>query len=279
MKINSWFKKLLKIKKKKTVSVIFLHGVIGSSGRFGGDSFLNLKSLKCNIDKAFENKSNVAVALAINSPGGSPVQSELIYEYIKLKSSEAKVPVLSFVEDVAASGGYWLACTGKEIYASKNSIIGSIGVITAGFGFVEIIKKLGIERRVITQGMNKSVYDPFKPVQSKDIKIIENIQQDIHHAFIDIVKKSRGNKIDQNNKILFTGEFWSGVKAKELGLIDGIGDLDNVLKEKFGNTIKINCITTQKPLIKRLLSAKSKNIVTEALAEIKEDFYWNRFGL
>ena len=160
--------------KLPTIAVINLYGVI-SSGKSFNKSTLSLDSIKSNIDKAFELPQLKAVALAINSPGGSPVQTELIYKYIRRLATEKKISIYSFAEDVAASGGYWLACVGDEIYASSSSIIGSIGVISSGFGFVDVIKKIGIERRIYTQGENKSVLDPFKPEKQSDIKIIHGI--------------------------------------------------------------------------------------------------------
>lgn len=274
------WKKLFSSKKKKTVSVIYLHGVIGMAGRYGGRDSLSLKSLKHNIDRAFDNKNNVAIALSINSPGGSPVQSELISNYILYKAQKAKLPVLTFIEDVAASGGYWLACTGKKIYASESSIVGSIGVITSGFGFVNFLKKIGVERRIITQGENKSIYDPFLPVKSKDVELIEETQKIIHDVFKNHVKKHRDKKIDYQNKRIFSGEFWTGSMAKEFGLVDEINDMYTVLEREYGKDIKICCISTPKNLLKKLFGINAgHHMVGQFFARIKEESFWERYGL
>lgn len=276
-KIKNFMQKKMR---KKTVSVIYLHGVIGAVSRYSGQGSLDLKSIKSNIDRAFDNKNNIAVALSINSPGGSPVQSELIQKYISLKAKKSNIPVLAFVEDIAASGGYWLACSGEKIYASENSIIGSIGVISAGFGFVDAIKKLGIERRIITQGENKSIYDPFMPTRQKDVKIIESLQEDIHQSFKELVKKSRGKKINADNKFLFSGEFWTGKKALDLGLIDEINDMYTVLERDFGKEIKIQCISAPKSFLKKLFGLSSANdIAANFMNKVKQDSFWERYGL
>lgn len=236
---------------KSVVAVLRLSGVIGkvSNVRTG----LNIETLNELIEKAFEIKKLVAVCLNINSPGGSPVQSELITKRIISLSKEKKIPVYSFIEDVAASGGYWLACAGKEIYASKSSIIGSIGVISTGFGFHEAIVKLGIERRVYTEGKNKSILDPFQPAQVTDIKIIKQLQKEIHEHFIDHVKTSRIGKLTQDDDILFNGEFWSGRSAVDFGLIDGIEDMYSFIKQKFGDDIKFEYISTKQSWLKKKL--------------------------
>lgn len=274
------WRKLFPLKKKKTVSVIYLHGVIGMAGRYGGKDSLSIKLLKDNIDRAFDNKNNVAIALSINSPGGSPVQSELISKYILHKAKHTKLPILAFVEDVAASGGYWLACAGDKIYASESSIVGSIGVITSGFGFVDLLKKIGVERRVITQGENKSIYDPFLPVKNKDVELIEGTQKVIHEAFKNHVKKHRGKKIDYTNKQIFSGEFWTGSKAKELGLIDEINDMYTVLEREYGKNIKICCISTPKSFLKKLFGLGAQgNMVEQCFTKVKEESFWERYGL
>jgi signal peptide peptidase SppA len=280
--IKTFFKTIKKLfsKRGSSVAVIYLSGVIGSSKGFSKVG-LNLDGIKSSIDKAFELPQLKAVALSINSPGGSPVQSELIYNYIRNLADEKKIKVFSFAEDVAASGGYWLACAGDEIYASANSIIGSIGVISYGFGFVDAIKKLGIERRVYTQGKNKSVLDPFKPEKPEDLKIVHNIQRDIHDSFKALILSRRKNKLNASEEILFNGEFWSGKKALELGLIDNIGDLYSVIKEKFGKKCKIVKIGGEQSWLRKRLgfSVNSDEIIDNTITKIEEKIALSKFGL
>lgn len=172
--------------------------------------------------------------MVINSPGGSPVQSELIYKSIRRIAAKKSLPIFAFCEDVAASGGYFLAIAADEIYASENSIIGSIGVISSGFGFVKAIEKLGIQRRIYTSGKNKSLLDPFSPEKKDDIEIVKNLQKSIHQSFINYVKISRSNKLKETDEKLFNGEFWCGSEALEYGLIDGIADINTKFDELFG---------------------------------------------
>jgi len=234
---------------KPVIAILRLCGVIGKTGSF--KSGLTIESLNELIEKAFEIKKLLAVCLIINSPGGSPVQSELIAARIRSLAQEKKVKVYSFVEDVAASGGYWLACAGEQIYACSSSIIGSIGVVSSGFGFHEAINKLGIERRVYSQGKNKSVLDPFKPEQESDIEIVKNIQKQIHDHFIDYVKERRAGKLTQTDDILFNGEFWTAQSALDYGLIDGVDNIYNVIKKKFGKDVKIEYIANKQSWFKK----------------------------
>ena len=215
-------------KKKKIIPHIRLSGIIGSVGRF--KQGINFSGQQEIIDKAFSFKNAQVIAVSINSPGGSPVQSHLIYSYIKKLSKKNKKKVLVFAEDVAASGGYLIACAGDEIYANSSSIVGSIGVISASFGFQNAIKKIGIERRVYTAGKNKSTLDPFKEENEDDIQRLKKIQLELHSDFINVVKTSRGSKlIDTEKNNTFTGEFWSGSSSLKLGLIDGIGNAEQIL--------------------------------------------------
>jgi len=215
-------------KKKKIVAHIKLNGVIGNAGKFKqGIDFAGQEEI---IEKAFTLKKAIIVAITINSPGGSPVQSHLIYKFIRAQAKKNKKKVMVFAEDVAASGGYLIACAGDEIYANSSSIIGSIGVIYSSFGFTELIKKIGVERRVHTAGKNKSSLDPFQEEKSEDIERLKNIQLDLHKDFIKVVEESRGEKLKTDGIELFSGEFWAGSKAKELGLIDGLGNANEILK-------------------------------------------------
>ena len=219
--------------KKPTVALLKLYGIISSEGRLGGRGSLNLNDLSDSISKAFTHKSVKAVALLVNSPGGSPVQSALISNRIRELAAEKDMPVYCFIEDLAASGGYWLSCSADEIYAMESSIVGSIGVISSGFGAVEAIKKIGIERRVYSEGKNKGLLDPFLPEKKQDIIQIKKIQKDLHGQFIKWIKLRRGKRLKGSDTVLFNAGIWSGIKSKELGLIDGIGDYYSIMKSVF----------------------------------------------
>ena len=263
-------------KKKKIIPHIKLSGVIGNVGKFKqGIDFSGQEEL---ISKAFALKKAPCVAITINSPGGSPVQSHLIYNLIRQQAKKNKKKVIVFAEDVAASGGYLIACAGDEIYANSSSIIGSIGVIYSSFGFTELIKKIGVERRVHTAGKNKSTLDPFLDEKKEDIERLKNIQLDLHKDFIDVVEKSRGPKLKKSDIELFTGEFWSGRRAKDLGLIDDVGDANQILREKFGQDIVIKKFEKSKGWLSKKLS--SSNDQVDQLANIlDEKSVWQRYGL
>ena len=229
------------------------------------------------LKKAFSVKKISHVAISINSPGGSPVQSEFLADRIINLSKEKNIPVITFVEDVAASGGYWLACAADEIFASKASIIGSIGVISAGFGFDKALNKIGVDRRIYTAGKNKSLLDPFSPENKDDVKRLKNLQTKLHDHFISFIKLRRGKKIDLKNKDLFTGMFWSGQEALELGLIDGIGQVNSILKDRFGNNVKIKEFQNKKRFfdLGNLIS-----ITFEVISnKIEEKLIFKKFGL
>ena len=261
------------------VSVLRLSGVIASGGSPLRKN-LNYVSLEPVIKKAFLDKKQSAVILCINSPGGSPVQSALIGKRIRQLADKNKMPIIAFCEDVAASGGYWLASCADEIYADESSIIGSIGVISAGFGFTEAISKLGIERRVYTSGESKSVLDPFKKESPTDVARLRGLQNDIHEHFIEHVKSRRGKKLNEEEP-LFTGLFWTGKKAEKLGLIDGIGAMQDVLMEKFGDDVKIKQITQKKGLFSVAASSSRLGaaISYELIEHLEHRHLWARFGL
>ena len=271
---SGWFKP------KKNVAVVRLQGVLSAQNDFRKTS-INLENVKSDLDKAFGVSNLKAVAISINSPGGSPVQSELIYKYIRALSEKKNVPVYTFAEDVAASGGYWLLCAGDTMYASNSSIIGSIGVISAGFGFVGAIKKLGIERRVLTQGESKSIYDSFAPVKSSDKKIILEVQKDIHTSFKSVVSERRGKRIRIPDKQLFSGEFWSGKKSHELGLVDEIGDLYSVMKETYGDEISFQHVKKQESWFKKKLGmfTSYEKVVDYFFEKIESKISFNKYGL
>ena len=264
-------------KKKKIVPHIRLSGVIGSVGKFKqGLDFTGQQEI---IKKAFSVKKAKAIAISINSPGGSPVQSHLIYSYIRRQAKKNKKQVLVFAEDVAASGGYLIACAGDQIFANSSSIIGSIGVIYSSFGLQELIKKAGIERRIYTAGKNKSTLDPFVEEKKEDIERLKKIQLSLHSDFIKVVEESRSTKLKKDeNPDLFTGEFWSGSKAKELGLIDGLGNADEILKEKFGEDVIIQKFEKPKSWLNKKLSGASENQIENLLNILEEKSIWQRYG-
>ncbi len=263
-------------KKKKIIPHIKLTGVIGNVGKFKqGIDFSGQEEI---ISKAFSLKKAPCVAITVNSPGGSPVQSHLIFNFIRQQAKKNKKKVMVFAEDIAASGGYLIACAGDEIYANSSSIIGSIGVIYSSFGFTELIKKIGVERRVHTAGKNKSTLDPFLEEKKEDIERLKNIQLDLHKDFINVIEKSRGAKLKKSEVELFSGEFWSGTKAKELGLIDEIGDVNQVLKEKFGEDVIIKKFEKSKSWLSKKLSSSNDHI--DQVANILEEkSIWQKYGL
>ncbi len=252
------------------VSVLRLHGAIGGGGLRSG---LNDAALAPQIEQAFAPKRLKAVALSINSPGGSPTQSALIAARIRRLAAEREVKVYAFCEDVAASGGYWLATAGDEIWADDNSIVGSIGVIYAGFGFQALLEKQGIERRVHTAGESKSMLDPFKPENPEDVARIKTLQEQIHQNFISQVKDRRGDKLADQN--LFTGDVWVGQGALDVGLIDGLGHLVPKMKEVFGDKVRLNVVTQKRSLFQRLGAPG----VQDVAFAVEERALWSRFGL
>lgn len=253
------------------VAVIRLHGLIASSGRPG---VLNDVSLAPVIDRAFRRGKPKAIALSINSPGGSPAQSSLIASRIRRLAEEKGVPVHAFVEDVAASGGYWLACSADDIWLDENSIAGSIGVISASFGLHDFISRHGIERRVHTAGKDKSMLDPFRPERAEDVTRLKALQAQIHEGFIDHVKARRGNRLTENGD-LFTGEIWVGRKAVEVGLADGIAHLVPKMKELYGDETRFAVHGPKRGLFQRL----GAQVVGDALGQIEDRAAWARFGL
>ena len=244
------------------------------------------------IHQAFKASKTPAVAIIINSPGGSPVQSSLIYKRVRHLAEETGKAVYVFCEDVAASGGYYLAAAGDEIYADASSIIGSIGVISAGFGFTEAIDKLGIERRVYTSGDSKSQLDPFQPENEDDIERLKAVQRDIHDAFIGVIKERRGAKLSAPDKEVFSGAFWSAQKAQEVGLIDGISDVRAKMREVFGDKVRLKLISSARPgllgMFKRQPGVTDHTndagelpdqIANSLISAIESRMLWSRFGL
>ena len=264
---------------KPRVSVLRLAGVIGKVGP--GRSGMTLDSLNDSIEEAFKKPNLEAVCLAVNSPGGSPVQSDLISKRIMNIAKEKDVPVYAFVEDMAASGGYWLACAADEIYVSRSSMIGSIGVVSSGFGLEGAIKKMGVERRIYTQGKNKSILDPFGPEKKEDIEIIKKLQQKAHAHFIDHIKASRKGRLTQSDDILFNGEFWSGETAEDFGLVDGVDDMYSFIRKKFGEKVKIDYIRPKESWFKKRFMSQidSESIVDALYSKLYEEQVLSKFRL
>ena len=263
-----WFK-IPFLKRPPAVAVVRLSGMIASGARG-----LNDATLAPVLERAFKRGRPAAVALVINSPGGSAVQSALIAARIRRLAAEKSVPVLAFVEDLAASGGYWLASAGDEIWVDDSSLVGSIGVIYAGFGFQGLLHKAGVERRVHTAGKSKSFLDPFGPEKKADIARLKALQEPIHQSFIAQVKARRGAKLAKGRD-LFTGDIWTGAQAIEVGLADGIGHLVPKLKERFGDKVRLLDYDRKKPFWARFFASA----IGEALAEVEERALWARFGL
>lgn len=259
-------------KSKPTVPVIRLNGVIGGGSRFGGPG-LNDAALASVIERAFSKGKPKAVALVINSPGGSPTQSALIAARIRRLAKEKNIKVYAFCEDVAASGGYWLATAADEIYVDSNSIIGSIGVISASFGFHEAMTRQGVERRVYTAGEDKSMLDPFRPEKPEDIERIKALQKVIHDNFKEQVTSRRGDRL--SDKDLFTGEIWVGAQAIENGLVDGVAHLVPKMKELFGDEVKLPLFGVKKSLFSRFGAPAAASMI----GDVEDRLYWSRFGL
>ncbi|WP_227270090.1 S49 family peptidase [Roseobacter weihaiensis] len=258
------------LKSDPTVAVIRLAGVISASGR----GVLNNASLAPVIEKAFVRGKPAAVVLEVNSPGGSPVQSSLIGARIRRLAEEKEVPVIAFVEDVAASGGYWLAAAADEIYADDSSVVGSIGVISASFGAHEFLTRQGIERRVYTAGKSKSMLDPFRPENAEDVARLKGLLEDIHTNFKHHISTRRGGKLPEDQD-LFTGEIWLARRAVELGLIDGIGHLKPMMKERFGDKVKFRRYSVRKPFLSRF----GARVFDDALHAVEERSAFAQFGL
>ena len=273
-------------KKGGTIPVVRLQGVIMT----GGNQFkptLNLASVAPMLEKAFSKKDAPAVAISINSPGGSPVQSRLIYQRIRALAEEKNKKVLMFVEDVAASGGYMIALAGDEIFADPTSIVGSIGVVSGGFGFPELLRKIGVERRVYTAGENKVILDPFQPEKEGDVEYLKTLQVEIHKVFIDMVKMRRGSRL-ADDATVFSGLFWTGVRGLDLGLIDGMGEMRETLKRRYGKKTRLELVGGARNIFGRRLpgvvhggAAGEVGVgMMTALADgIEEKALWSRYGL
>ena len=261
------------------VPVVRLSGLI-AAGSLPGSRSLSIENVAPLLARAFSIRGAKAVALAINSPGGSPVQSSLIAQRIRLLAKEKDLPVIAFVEDLAASGGYWLACAADEIVADPSSIVGSIGVISAGFGFKDLIGRIGIERRVHTSGERKAMLDPFREEKPEDVERLKRLQAEIHEGFKAWVRERRGSRLKGDEATLFSGEFWTGRRGLELGLVDSLGELRAVLQERYGTKVYLPVIAQRRRLLARFgLGGSLEDIGTSALAALEERAHWQRFGL
>ncbi|TDK37482.1 S49 family peptidase [Rhizobium deserti] len=274
-------------KKGMVIPVVRLSGAIMT----GGNQFkptLNLATVAPMLEKAFAKKASPVVVISINSPGGSPVQSRLIFQRIRALAEEKDKKVLVFVEDVAASGGYMIALAGDEIFADPTSIVGSIGVVSGGFGFPELLRKIGVERRVYTAGENKVILDPFQPEKEGDVEYLKTLQLEIHKVFIEMVKMRRGERL-ADDPTIFSGLFWTGLRGLELGLIDGLGEMRGVVKRRFGKDAKLELIGGTRSLFgRRVPGVLSRGLglgeiagsAGAGLAEgIEERALWSRYGL
>ena len=277
---NGFFSRLFR--RRPVVPVVRLSGPIGMNMPLV--SSMSLASVSKQLDKAFSYRKASAVALVINSPGGAPTQSHLIHQRIRQLAEKNKKKVIVFVEDVAASGGYMIACAGDEIIADTYSIVGSIGVVSASFGFEKMLKKLGIERRVYTAGDSKRQLDAFLPEKPEDIRRLKALQTKIHEDFIALVKRGRGKRLNGSDKTLFNGEYWLGEQAMKFGLIDGIGDLRGTLQKRFGKNVLTPLIAPASGFFARRIPGMSGAILPDdwaktALAAAEERALWGRYGL
>jgi signal peptide peptidase SppA len=265
------------------VPVVRLSGPIGAVMPLR--SGLAMSSVAPLLERAFSVPGAKAVALVINSPGGSAAQSHLIFRRIRSLSEEKKLPVIAFVEDAAASGGYMIACAADEIYADPASIVGSIGVVSASFGFHELIERMGIERRVHTAGKSKAMLDPFRPENPDDVIRLKGLQVKIHDVFVDLVRSRRGVKLNDSYDDLFSGAFWVGAEAVDLGLIDGIGDIRSVMRQRFGDKVRFRMVEpARRPLLGRLLGRRAVGDISlidpgEIVGVLEERAAWARLGL
>ncbi len=270
------------------VPVVRLSGTIGAVTPLRPG--MSLAGVAKTLERAFATRHAKAVALVINSPGGSPVQSRQIYLRIRQLAEEKKLPVLVFVEDVAASGGYMIACAGDEIFCDPSSILGSIGVVGGSFGFVDLIKKIGVERRLYTAGEHKATLDPFLPENPEDVARLKQIQREIHAIFIALVKGSRGARLKGADDVLFTGEYWAGETSVSLGLADAIGDLRSTLRARYGDKVQTPVIAPASGMLSTLLGRKSGGAGMSALdgievlpdgmiSALETRAIWARFGL
>ncbi|MDX1711276.1 MAG: S49 family peptidase [Rhodovibrionaceae bacterium] len=271
------------------VPLVRVGGVIGGGGGPLRQS-ISARSLYPALERAFKLPRAKAVAIVVNSPGGSPVQAALIAQRLRELSEEKNLPVYAFCEDVAASGGYWIACAADEVYAHENSVVGSIGVVSAGFGFPGLLDKLGVERRVHASGERKAMLDPFRPEDPEDVKHLEALQEDVHESFKSIVRERRGERLKASEDKLFSGAFWTGKTSLELGLVDGLGTPREVLRKRFGDRVKTPQVEAQRGWLRRRLPfgtlgdsqdapARATAWASGVISALEERALWGRYGL
>jgi signal peptide peptidase SppA len=270
------------------VPVVRLSGVIGAVTPLRPG--MSLAGIAKTLERAFATRNAKAVALVVNSPGGSPVQSRQIYLRIRQLAAEKKLPVLVFVEDVAASGGYMIACAGDEIFCDPSSILGSIGVVGGSFGFQDLIKRIGVERRLYTAGAHKAMLDPFLPENPDDVSRVKALQREIHAIFIALVKQSRGSRLKGADDVLFTGEYWAGETSVSLGLADAIGDLRSTLRARYGEKVLTPVIAPASGMLSGLLGRRSPGagsmgaldgiggLPDELISALETRAIWAKFG-
>ncbi|WP_271167932.1 S49 family peptidase [Hansschlegelia plantiphila] len=265
---------------RPVVPVVRLSGAIGMGGPLR--PALTMASVAASLEKAFATPGAKEVALVINSPGGSPVQAHLIFLRIRALAEEKEIGVAAFVEDLAASGGYMIACAADEIVADPSSIVGSIGVVSSGFGFDRAIERLGVDRRLYTSGENKAILDPFSPEKPDDVERLKELQREVHEQFIALVKDRRGAALS-GHPDLFTGAFWTGASALGLGLVDRVGDLRSTMRERWGDKVELRAITPKTSLLKRLTGrgdgGVAAGLAEEAIAAVEARSLWSRYGL
>ena len=268
---------------RPVVPVVRLTGVVGFSTPLKPG--LTLGGIARTLDRVFAVRRAAAIALSINSPGGSPAQSHLIFRRIRDLAKEKNRRVIAFVEDTAASGGYMIACAADEIIADPNSIVGSIGVIGGSFGFDKLIARLGIERRLYTSGERKGTLDPFLPENPADVERLKQLQREIHDDFIALVKSRRGDKLKGTESELFSGEYWTGRRGFDLGLVDGIGDLRSTLRERFGDKVYTPLVSGDRSFLgRRVFGVSGSELMPAGLAEdmisaLEARALWARYGL
>ena len=263
-----------------TIPLVRLAGVVGMRTRPVGPEAVTATGIFPVLRRAFSARGAKAVALAINSPGGSPVQCGLISREVRHLANKHDLPVLAFVEDIAASGGYWLACAADEIFALSSSVVGSIGVINAGFGFPQLLERFGVERRVYAEGKHKGMMDPFSPVREEDVAVLQAVLKDIRTDFLEHVQERRGARLKDDPEQVFSAAVWSGRGALELGLVDELGDMGTVLRERFGDNVRIRDFTPKRRWFRSPVGARAGAEVAAGLLDaLEERAMYARYGL
>lgn len=263
-----------------TIPLVRLAGVVGMRTRPVGPEAVTATGIFPVLRRAFSARGAKAVALAINSPGGSPVQCGLISREVRHLANKHNLPVLAFVEDIAASGGYWLACAADEIFALSSSVVGSIGVINAGFGFPQLLERFGVERRVYAEGKHKGMMDPFSPVREEDVAVLQAVLKDIRTDFLEHVQERRGARLKNDPEQVFSAAVWSGRGALELGLVDELGDMGTVLRERFGDNVRIRDFTPKRRWFRSPVGGRAgAEVVAGLLDALEERAMYARYGL